>query len=30
VDIPGQFFLDWDPKGKQIELIYAENAGRRP
>lgn len=30
VDIPGQFFLDWDPKGKQIELIYAENVGRRP
>lgn len=30
VDIPGQFFLDWDPRGKQIELIYAENVGRRP
>lgn len=30
VDLPGQFFLDWDPKGKQIELIYAENVGRRP
>lgn len=30
VDIPGQFFLDWDKTGRTIELIYAENVGRRP
>lgn len=29
-DIPGEFFLDWDPNGKRIELIYAELPGRRP
>lgn len=29
VDIPGEFFLDWDPTGKVIELIYAEQTGRR-
>jgi curved DNA-binding protein CbpA len=28
-DLPGRFFLDWDPSGKVIELIYAENIGRR-
>lgn len=30
VDLPGQFFLDWDQTGRVIELIYAENVGRRP
>lgn len=29
-DISGRFFLDWDPTGRIIELIYAENSGRRP
>lgn len=29
-DIPGRLFLDWDPTGRVIELIYAENVGRRP
>jgi len=29
VDVPGSFFLDWDPTGKMIELVYAENVGRR-
>jgi hypothetical protein len=29
-DIPGRFFLEWDPTGRVIELIYAENVGRRP
>lgn len=28
-DLPGRFFLDWDPSGKVIEFIYAENGGRR-
>lgn len=30
VDLPGQFFLGWDQSGRAIELIYAENVGRRP
>lgn len=29
VDIPGSFFLDWDPSGKMMELVYAENVRRR-
>lgn len=28
-DIPGRFFLEWDPAGRAIELIYAENIARR-
>lgn len=28
-DIPGHFFLDWDPSGRMVELVYAEEAGRR-
>lgn len=28
-DLPGRFFLDWDPSGKMIEFFYAENIGRR-
>lgn len=28
-DLPGRFFLDWDPTGKVIEFFYAENIGGR-
>lgn len=28
-DLPGRFFLDWDPSGKMIDFFYAENIGRR-
>lgn len=28
-DLPGRFFLDWDPTGNLIEFFYAENTGGR-
>lgn len=30
VDLPGQFFLGWDDRGRVIMLIYSESVGRRP
>lgn len=29
-DLPGQFFLDWSPDRRMIEIIYVEEVGRRP
>lgn len=29
-DIPGRFFLDWDPTRRMIEVVYVEDIGRRP
>jgi hypothetical protein len=26
-DLPGSFYMDWDPSGRMLELLYGEFAG---